>query len=720
MTTARFFRFGPFELNTRTGELRENGTTLRLQEQSFQILLMLLTHPGEVVLRQEIRQRLWPEDTVVEFDHSINAAIKRLRSALGESAEAPRYIETLSKRGYRFVGDVGRVGGNGDLPVASEAEPPQRMPVSGLLRPLAISISIGLLIALLAAFVATRVFRQSPVTATRVLFSVTPPENAFFGNTPSPAFSPDGQRFVFSAYYAGIPQGALWMRALDAVVPRALPGTESGGLPFWSPDGRSVGFFTGHELKRIDLGGAVGAEKTMSLCPVTGYYGGTWNRDGVIVFSTREPILYRIAAWGGSPVPVTRPQGGIAAYPSFLPDGHHFLFETYTPMSDQVTIRVGSLESPESKVLFQADSNAIFAHGRLLYVRGERLLAQPFDAAKVVLAGVPVPLGEPVAAFAGYGNFSASENGPLVYLPKGDTPPFELVWFDRKGARLSTLAGVRTRPSLFYPPNLSPDQKSVASVHREFTKSDIWLFAAATGMRTRLTFDSAPDTAPIWSPDSRTIVFASARRGHFDLYSRAAYGVAPEQLLYADESDKYPTSWSHDGKYLLYDRVGADDATSSIWVLPLLTSDKDTQPKPFPLPQAAEKARLGQFSPDGRWIAYQSDESGRPEIYLCPFSPDARSGGQKRQISTGEGEGVRWHNDGREIFYLSGRRLLAARLDITGDTVRVNEEQQIIGPLSILGFDVSADGQRFLVRTRTQQLLSQPLTVAENWTAGLK
>jgi Tol biopolymer transport system component len=342
------------------------------------------------------------------------------------------------------------------------------------------------------------------------------------------------------------------------------------------------------------------------------------------------------------------------------------------------------------------------------------------DFSKLALAGLPVPLGAGAAVTDNFGNFSASDNGPLVYLPAGRTPPFELVWFDRKGARLSTLAGVWTPPFLDYPANLSPDQKSVAFVHRESTKSDIWLFDAASGVRTRLTVDSAKDTAPVWSPDSHTVVFACARKGHFDLYRRAAYGATSEQLLYADASEKYPTSWSHDGKYLLYDRAGDDVKAWSIWVLPLSTTGNDRQCKPFPLPQAAEKARRGQFSPDGRWVAYESEESGRPEIYLCPFNPDASSRGWKRQISTGQGKNVRWRNDGREIFYISGRRLLAATLDITRDTVRVIEERQVIGPLSILRFDVSADGERFLVRTRTQQLVSQPLTVVQNWTTAFR
>jgi Tol biopolymer transport system component len=471
----------------------------------------------------------------------------------------------------------------------------------------------------------------------------------------------------------------------------------------------------------MDLGGPSGPDQAVTLCSVKRYGGGAWNSEGVILFAA-QGTLYRVLEKGGPPVVVSSPDAGICLYPSFLPDNRHFLFETMTPLSDHVTIRAGSLDSPVSKVLFEADSNAIFAQGRLLYVRDTTLFAQPFNPQKLMTSGAAVPLAEHLSVFSGCGNFSASAGGPLVYAFAGSVAPFELVWFDRKHDRLSTLGGVRIpMVSQDYALSLSPDQKAVAVEHREAgnDNTDIWLYDTANGTRTRLTFDGAKKLAPVWSSDSQTVVFSSSRRGHFDLYRRAAYGSGPEELLYADESDKYPTSWSSDGKYLLYDRVDRHGARRSTWVLPLTSGRSSTEIKPFPLTTTQAGERGGQFSPDGRWVAYESPESGRSEIYIAPFRENADSLAGRRQVSNRGGTSVRWRRDEKEIFYLSGRSLLAAGINIQDSTMHIGEEHQIIGALSILNYDVSSDGQRFLVRTRARQLISQPLIVVQNWAASL-
>ncbi len=496
-------------------------------------------------------------------------------------------------------------------------------------------------------------------------------------------------------------------------------------MPFWSPDGRSIAFFADNKLKRIDVGGPASPGRVITLCSAKQGLGGDWSRDGVILFATQEGI-YRVGDKGGSPVPVTKTEAGTPLFPWFLPDGNHFLFVTARTRSDRVLVQAGSLDSKASKVLFEADSNAMFSGGRLLYVREGTLFAQPFSARKLMITGAAIPLVDQIEPFGRWGNFSAAENGPLVYFSTGGVPPLELVWLDRSGTRLSTVGGVW--PTHFrYPPNLSPDERTVALADRELNNSDIWLFGTEEAQRTRVTLDPAKDVAPIWSPDGQGIAFASARKGRFDLYRRASYGSQPEQLLYADGYDKYPTSWSPDGKYLLYDLVANNDMQdetslelhSSIWVLPLSVEAIGDRLKPFPLQTTTDGDSHGQFSPDGRWVAYESKESGRSEIYVVPFRTETASPGWRRQVSTTGGASVRWRRDGREIFYQSGRRLLSAAINTKGDNVRLGEEQQIIGPFSILAYDVSSDGLRFLVQIRTDRLASQPLTVLQNWAAGL-
>ncbi len=667
-----------------------------------------------MVLRQEIRRRLWPDNTIVEFDHSINAAIKRLRNALGESAEAPRYIETLAKRGYRFLGAVERVGvplsesapeahpnghsqsardAKGELGRIPETAPADR-PAPARFRWGGPSLWMGVVVfaILLAAFIAPSL-RKKPAEAPLVRFSVFPPENTVFGNSPGPAVSPDGRRIVFATLPTSGEGWQLWLRSLDAVAPVPLAGTEQGSLPFWSPDGRSIAFFADGKLKRIDLDAPSGRGQAVTLCTVEGEAGGTWNRDGVILFGTSRGALYRVPDTGGSPTPATKldeaRQENSHDFPWFLPDGHHFLFEAVSrPLPpDHVTIRVGLLDSGQSKVLLEADSNAIFAQSRLIYVGNNTLLAQPFDARHLMTTGEPALAAGLVAVAGildGLGSFSASENGPLVYFAGAGEPPFELLWFDRQGNRLSAVRGIRIIDYFLNPLALSPDQRTIALANRELSNTAIWLQDVAQGLRTRFTFDPANEIAPVWSPDSRTIAFSSSRKGHFDLYRRAADGSEPEQLLLADNHDKYASSWSADGKFLLYDSLQDQRPRSSIWVLPL-TAEQSTRSKPFPFLQTSASEGHAQFSPDRRWIAYESEESGRREIYLVPFGVEGADAAWKRQISTAGGGLARWRRDGREIFYRSGRRLMAAPINVKAMSVQVGEARQVIGRFVDIG-----------------------------------
>jgi Tol biopolymer transport system component/DNA-binding winged helix-turn-helix (wHTH) protein len=709
-------RFGPYEFDARSGELRKFGIRIKLREQPVKILTLLLENAGEVVLREEIRLLLWPNDTVVDFHHGINVAVQKLRDALAESAEDPRYVKTVASRGYRFIGAVERVGFNGNGSAASEAAPPP--PRVWPVRRVAAWIGAAVLTLSIAVSMEVR-WRGTPADPPVVRFSVLPPEGTAFGGMPSLAVSPDGRRIVFVTLSKD--GYRTWLRSLSLTNAVRLAEADGGSLPFWSPDSRSIAFFAADgKLKRIDLDGSAGPGVARTLCGATDYAGGTWNENGVILFANQGGALYKVADTGGSPI-VVRVEGGgrelSCRFPWFLPDGRHFLFEAnVTPSSEtHARIRAGSLDSKESEVLLEADSNAIFVRGRLLYIRDKTLFAQPFDSRRLVTTGDPVPVAEHVTVFTGLGDFAAAQNGPLVYIDAAE-PSFELASFDRSGQRLST-SGDPVNPGFhFAHPNFSPAGKAVAVDHIDGNNSNIWIYDTASGRRTRFTFDAANDIAPVWSPDGRDIVFASSRQGHLDLYRKAFEGGKPEELIYADGDDKYPTSFSRDGKFLLFDRHRESEADPSIWVLALAPEQPGAPLKPFPLLPKAHGESHGEFSPDGGWIAYQSHEAGTSQIYVARFDPLASSVSVELQISAAEAFFPRWRKDGKEIFYSSRRRLMAASVTLSKTSVKVGEERPLIDPgQSLTGYAVSPDGQRFVLRLRRGQAAFRPITVVQNW-----
>jgi Tol biopolymer transport system component len=560
--------------------------------------------------------------------------------------------------------------------------------------------------------------RQKPVELPVVRVTIWPPESTVFtlvgGSPGNGLISPDGRRIVFSAT-SNDGKSQLWVRPLDALAAQPLPGTDGGRPWFWSPDSRAIGFNADGKLKKIDAAG--GPPLTVADAPAM--RGGSWSPEGVIVFApTGTGPLMRVAAAGGILSPVTKFDHGenTHRFPWFLPDGRHFLFSAGATGSDHRTVRIGSLDSTESKVLLEADSNAIYSQGYLLFLRETTLMAQPFDATGLALAGEAAPLAEHVQHMptAALGLFSASQTGLLAYLAGAESSMRQLTWFDRNGERLA----VAGDPADLGEMHLSPDQKNVAVAATERRNTDIWVWDVANGRRTRFSFDPAVEREAVWSPDGRTMVFSSNRKGRYDLYRKASDGSGAEELLYSDGLDKDPTSWSPDGKFLLYSATGDPKTGIDIWVLPLAAGAK-----PAPLVQTPFNESNAQFSPDGRWVAYQSDESGRYEIYVIPFGSERGAPGGKRQISTTGGVQVRWRRDGNELFYLDGK-LMAAEVGAKGGAFEVGQVSALFGGLIGGGgyfYDVAADGHRFLVEVPVEQSTNaEPLTVVQNWTAALK
>jgi len=377
-------------------------------------------------------------------------------------------------------------------------------------------------------------------------------------------------------------------------------------------------------------------------------------------------------------------------------------------------VYVSSLDSAERKLLINSDSvNVVYSQGHLLFLRETTLMAQPFDARRLTLTGEAFPIAEQIQTTntnPPYGVFSASENGVLAYQTGPGAAGSQLTWFDRAGKQIGVLGDSRAYADL----ELSPDQKraSVSTLSRG--GGDIWLYDVARGLPTRFTFGPGLAFGSIWSPDGSRIVFNSNRKGYLDLYQKASSGAGTEELLVEDKLVKYPLSWSPDGRSILYSSAGSQTGLD-LFVLPI-TGDR----KPFPFLQTQFNEGQGQFSPDGRWVAYASDEAGKLEIYVAPFPGP----GGKWQISTAGGSFPRWRRDGTEIFYLApDNALMAAGVNGKGSSFQVGAvkplfKTRVNGPRFEYG--VSADGQRFLVNTPLGQEASAPITVVLNWNAGLK
>ncbi len=554
-------------------------------------------------------------------------------------------------------------------------------------------------------------FTRQPLTnEARVLkFSINPPENASFDNI---ALSPDGRWLAFTAATGGKVQ--LWVRALDATEARVLPGTEGARFPFWSPDSHWVAFFAATKLKKIEVSGG----PPQTLCDAGNPIGGgTWNRDGVIIFP-RAGGLSRVLATGGEVTVLTTPDRThqeIGHYnPFFLPDGQHFLYTIASGQKEVRGIYLGPLDGKFKQRLLSDFSSTVYAPpGFLLFQRDEALLAQPFDADKRKLSGEPFPVAERVGREPQFGitNVSVSDNGVLVLDPHVNRQRKQLLWLDRAGKQIGSLDEWRANTR----PWLAPDEKRFVAERSDANGTfDLWLADVSGANTRRFTFDPGNDTFPVWSPDGKRIVWASTREGNVRLYQKAASGDGQEEPLF--NINGVPTDWSRDGRFIIYSQNNPK-TKSDIWVLPL---DGAQQPFPFLQTEAAEGG--AQLSPDGRWLAYASDESGKFEVYVQRF-PD-HSG--RRQISTNGGGGPHWRRDGKELFYYAADGKLMAVPVGSGESFEPGAAVALFefrsgssGPATT-PYTVTGDGQRFLVNAIVDAEPRAPLTVVVNWAAGAK
>ncbi len=550
---------------------------------------------------------------------------------------------------------------------------------------------------------------------------INPPEGGrfVFGNIRSGiSLSPDGRTAAYVA--SGNGKTGLWVRPLDGATARLIDGTEGATDPFWSPDNKSVAFFTGSKLQRVDLAGG----PPVAICDVAVRRGGAWSVDGRILFGTLASGLFQIPASGGTPSQMTTLDAsrgeGAHRWPQVLPGGR-LLYFVQSEKSANTGIYAASLAKPGERVrLLTTDTNAVYApggdgKGYLLWLRGSTLVAQEFDPGTLKLAGEPRPVADPVAKIGILGQIGAvSASGVLLYSASSTSSQF--TWLDRTGKPL----GVVGEPGEYGGFRLSADGRRVAASRDRPGRTDLWLLEAERGIASLFTSNSSFSVYPVWSPDGRTIVFSSGVVRN--LLRKGSRGGRNEERLTQSRNNQLANDWSRDGRWLLFYEV-APETQRDLWVLPVTPEGKPTPgTAPRAYLQTPSNEYWGRFSPEAspRWVAYQSDDTGRYEVYIQAF-PEPLG---KFQISTGGGQYPQWGAGGREIFYVSlDYKLMVVSLKMEADSVEPSAPRELFPlPASDIGwspYEATPDGQRFLVRATLGQT-GQPLTVIVNWPALLK
>src|SRR5216684_170691 len=550
-----------------------------------------------------------------------------------------------------------------------------------------------------------------------------PPRMYFQTSIPFPAndlaLSPDGHTLALVAYSAQANNYVLWTHQVGGRQTNSLAGTQGASYPFWSPDGKFIGFFADGKLKKVQASGGQG----QMICDAPNGRGGSWNEDGVIVF-TPDALrgLSRVSSAGGSPIEMTTPDASrfeaSHRWPVFLPDGKHFLYlaANFSGQLEANAIFVGSLDSQERHSVVGTSANAAYAEpGYLLYLRDQTLVAQPFDRRRYILSGEQHTLSDDVLYLAGVDRavFAVSGGGILATQTGKGAALSQLTWFDRSGRPAGTI-GV---PESFNNVRLSPDGHRVAEdqTDTDGRNIDIWIREPIRGATARLTFDPSLDQTPIWSSDGKKILFASNRKQlGFQLYVKNADGSGSDEEVanFGPGLQVSPWDWSRDTKYVLFRKA------NELWYL--------TWPERVakPLLQAKWTVRNAQFSPDGRWVAYASNETGNMEIYVSSFP----NGNGKWQVSNAGGQEPRWRQDGKELFYLSAEGKVMAVAVKPGASFEAGSpvalfqthRRQPVSAQDFFSYDVSSDGHRFLILTKVNDSNPAPPSVLLNWASEME
>jgi eukaryotic-like serine/threonine-protein kinase len=578
----------------------------------------------------------------------------------------------------------------------------------------------ALLLLLASALAITLVTRRPPSGTQTTRFVLGPPPNTVFtpiGLVPASvtvSVSPDGRQVLYAANRPG-DRRRLWLRSIDSVEAIPIDDTEGGIFPFWSPDGRSIAFSTGGVLKRKDLAG--GPSRTLVENVIV--RGGTWNRDGVILYAAAARGIFRVSADGGAPTAVTNPDVSRAeshTFPQFLPDGQHFLYLARSQGTPRVF--VGSLDGRVSRHVLDSNARVSYAEPGFLFVVGDdgALLARRFDASRLEITGEAMPVVRRVAISSVLDASFAVGGATLVYA-EATAGTSQLTWFDRSGRRIGTVGSAAQHMGV----RLSPDGTRAAVIRMDpsVNTPDLWLIDLARGAESRFTFGPQIDLSPVWSPDSARVAFSSksdTNRLEFQVYERAAAGGADDRPLFKSDESTHPEDWSPDGRFLVYS-TNPPAYNNDLKLLRL--SDRRTTA----LVASRFSEYEGRVSPDGRWLAYTSEETGRPEVYVRAF-PEGTS---SALISIGGGSEASWRRDGQELFYVApGGGLMAVGLTRSGGIKASRPTELFRAPISPerrqngTRYASSADGLRFLIPTAVGDPPQTTLTVIVNWSEGLK
>jgi len=570
------------------------------------------------------------------------------------------------------------------------------------------------------AMLAFWLWRNPQVSAQPILSYIPAPEDSTFilsdDDTAGPVMiSPNGTYIAFTAM-AKDGTKRIWVRALSESAAKKLPESEGGTYPFWSPDEKWVGFFADGKLKKAPVSGG----PVITLADAPRGRGGTWNESGMIIFTpATQSALFEIAAMGGVAKQVTKMQMGVHTthrWPVWLPGGKRFLYlatsHEHEAASDRNGIFVATPDGKENRFLMPADANVVLTPNYLLFVQNGNLMAQSFDMGRAELKGDPIPVVESVIRNGGTWRaaFDASKNGILVFQAGSSAFGSQLMWLSPDGKPPVQLG----ETAVYHEIKLSPDGRRLAVAMGDPT-SALWVYDVARGVRTRLTFQGSIG-GPVWSPDGRRIAFTDRQGGALDVYIKDSSGYGKEELVVSDSQDKAVSDWSPDGRYLLYTATPGSLA-NSIWMVPL-----NGERKPQLFMQAGAEAYLmgGHFSPDGKFVAYTSRESGRAEVYLTNFPQPVG----KWQISTSGGNQPRWRSDGKAVFYMGvDRTLMEAPITFHGDAVDIGSAQPYVKTKAITlrfggAYELARDG-RVLVNSTVGED-TRTITMVTNWTAGIK
>ncbi len=632
-------------------------------------------------------------------------------------ADTPRSIRRIVRRCLerdpkRRLADAGEVRFAAEEFAARGADPddlaggagPATPPLRSASRVWMALVPVALAVGAIAGAMLWPAAEPAPMEIVRA--TLPPPDGSrYFLTTRQPgpvAISPDGRRIAFVARGADR-RVRLWVRALDEDDGRSIEGTEGASYPFWSPDARHVGFFADRMLKRVDTeGGAV-----LTLCDAPFGKGGSWNRDGRILFTPMyNTEIHVVDADGGPSTAVTRFDESIGEnshrFPWFLPDGEHFLYLARVTAIQGATsrVKIASLRGPEESILTETPAQAQFAAGHVLYVKDAALLARRFDPEAREFRGEPFAVADDVHIIDGAarGVFAASDDGKLVYMRGGRYGAQTLAWLGRDGSRVEVFEGPEAR----YDVAISPDGSRLAYTSGE----DVWVYDLERRTRRRVTFNEGAARGPCWTPDGKTLIYRARGKRFLDLYAKAADGSGESRLLVETDTDKLANDVSPDGSTLVYE----DNDPGRGFDIMIVALDPVGEPQPFlQTPFNEERAA---FSPDGRFLAYQSDESGIDQVFVVSF-PDQRI---RVQVSTDGGLAPRWNDDGNELYFHSPRdELLAAPVRISDAGIEIGRAE-VLFELDVPAYgnyDVSDD--RFLVETDVEPGDRPPLHLLLHW-----